>query len=266
MRLFHKTISNTTNKNLRWRSIISFILVFLISISTQARDIFTQYEKDKTFQVLAGGYFQTNIRLNNQVTYYDTAPVKAFFPYARFKWNRFSITPDAARYVILDSLALKIDLRLSYKGHAYKTDGMATRHDTIYAGVGLRILMIKLEALKDISGLSDAAIYSIAAILPIPLGKFGFITLQAEIEYWDGKYVDYYFGVRQNEVTSTRPYYKGSWAKDYNFKIMGQFFLSQHWIMRFTPAYRYYDEIITNSPTVTKRKEYSLLMGIGYDF
>lgn len=266
MQPFHKTILNILNNSKRWRKIISFIFFLALCTSAQARSRFTIKEKPKAFQLLVGGYFQTNIRLNNQVTYYDTTPVKAFFPYARIKWNKFSLTPDAAKLVIYKGLWARLDLRLSYKGHPYKTDGMAVRHNTIYAGVGLRLLMMKLEALKDISGLSNAGIYSIAAILPIPLGKFGLITLQAEIEYWDGKYVDYYFGVRQNEVTSTRPYYKGKWAKDYNFKMMGQFFLTKHWIMRFTPGFRYYDQTISDSPTVTNKREYSVLLGIGYNF
>ena len=259
----HKTILNIISNSSRWRSII-FSIFLLVSPTIYGKSIFSRYEKVNAFQVLAGGYFQTNIRVNNLEPYFDKDPVRAFFPYARIKVGKFSITPDYARFVIFNHPLTKLDLRLSYKGHPYNAEGMAIRHKTIYAGIGLRILMIKLEALKDISGISNAGIYSIAGVIPIPLGKYGIITLQAEVEYWDGKYVDYYFGVRENEVTPTRPYYKGNWAKDYNFKIMGQFFLSKHWIIRATPAFRYYDQTIYNSPTVSKQREYSLLLGLGY--
>ncbi len=267
MQLFRGTILNTLNNTYRWRRAIFFILFSLLfTLASQARSVFSRYEKDKTFQILVGGYVQNNIRVNNQVKYYNTDPVRAFFPYVRIKYNAFSITPDAVRLVITKSLLFKFDLRLSYKGHAYETDGMAKRRNSIFGGVGMRILMLKLEALKDLSGFSNSAIYSAAIVIPIPLGKYGIITLQAEIEYWEGKYVDYYFGVREDEVTPTRPYYKGSWASDYNFKIEGQFFLSPHWIMRITPAFRYYDQTIFDSPTVTKRREYSVLAGFGYQF
>lgn len=232
----------------------------------QAEDFFSRYEKRRTLQLFVGSYFATNIRVNNTQPYMDKEPIQIYAPYIRFRWDNFQMTPDKVSYTFFKNLWTEMDIRISYKGHAYNTVDMAPRHRTFYGGLTLRLLMFKFEALKDLSGISDASIYSIAAVLPLPISRKLLVILQGEVEFWDGKYVDYYFGVRESEVTATRPYYKGKWAKDYNFQAQFQCFFGPHWMAQISPSFRYYDDTIAASPTVKKRREYIMLLGLGYQF
>ncbi len=260
-----KIILQKSNKILQHTVLLISVLLFL-SETLQAKSAFHRYERQRTLQLLVGGYIANNIRLNNEMDYLDKDPIRIAIPFARIKWDRFALSPDHAHFILHKSLLARLDVRISYKGHAYKATGMGTRHKTIYGGVGLRILNIKLEALKDLSGLSDGSMFSMAAIIPIPLGHIGIIMLQGEIEFYDRKYVDYYFGVHADEATSERPAYVGKWATDYNFQLQCQFFLTKHWILHITPGFRYYDDTIYNSPTVIDRREYSIMAGFGYQF
>jgi outer membrane protein len=263
MPLSQKTILQNLNRFLRWGVTLSTLF---LSLNSHAEDFFSKYEKKRTLQFFVGSYFATNIRVNNTQSYFNKEPIQIYAPYIRFRWDNFQLTPDKMSYTFFKNLWAEIDLRLSYKGHAYNTDDMSPRHKTIYGGVTLRLLMFKFEALKDISGISDASIFSIATVIPLPISRSLLVILQAEIEFWDAKYTDYYFGVKQSEVTPTRPYYKGKWSKDYNFQMQFQFFWAKRWIAQLSPSFRYYDDTIAASPTVNKRREYALLFGLGYQF
>jgi len=249
------------------RLLLLFIIlgIFLIQ-GAHAKGLASFSEHQWNLKVGLGIYAATNIRYKNQSNFRKDDPILIPLPYIRLKLSRLEIMPDKVVWIFAKSLLWQLDMRANYIGHDYKTDGLAHRHNTIFGGVALRFLIFKFEVLKDLENKSKGTAYSTAAIIPIPLAGGSSITLQGEIEHWDGNYVNYYFGVKDSEATSTRPAYHGMWETDYYFQMISMIKITPHWIMRFTPGYRIFGPRIANSPTVTTKKEWSTVMGMVYEF
>lgn len=245
-----------------------FILILLTFFSAQvlAQSKMELGEKAWNLKVGGGLHARTNFRKDNQAKYYKGDPIVLPLPYARLKMSRLEVEPDRALWSFAKNLWFSLDARLQYLGYTYQAEGMAVRHKSLFAGAGIRFLLFKLDWVRDISEKSHGAYYSAEFIIPIPYGKGHLSTLSAEIEFWDQKGMNYYFGVKEDEATAMRPSYTPTRDHILHFRWINYFKLNKRWLMRVVPEYRYFGDRIKNSPTVSKREEYAFTMGIVYDF
>lgn len=247
-------------------SSILFIFILLLYSEDIHAGPFSIDEKSYNLKVGLGIRLRTNIRKDNSLSYKDNNPIFIPFPFARLKFSKLEIEPDKIKFVFVRNAFLEIDTRVNYKGHDYNHATMGHRHKTAFAGFTLRLFMFRLKFLHDIQDKSGGSIARLSGLLPLYFSDETKLLLQAGFEYWDHKYVDYYFGVRINEVTSTRSYYKGQKQQSIFGKAIYIKQLSEHFLTRITFSFRRWDGHLIDSPTVATTKIFDSVAGVVYEF
>lgn len=243
-----------------------FLTLLFLTLNTYSKDPFSITEKSYNLKIGAGFRVKSNIRLHDTTAFKKNDPILAPFPYMRFKIARFELEPDKAKFIITRNLWWDFDIRVHYTGHEYNDEDMLHRHKTIFGGASFRFLLFKAKILKDLQNKSNAEIMIFSAVLPLPISDATKILLQGDIEYYDGDYVNYYFGVKENEAKVGRAKYTPSREKSYHGEAIFMTRFSENWMTRVNFGYRKYGKRIENSPTVKRANELDFLTGIVYEF
>ncbi len=115
-----------------------------------------------------------------------------------------------------DDLSFRVRARYALDGYdphdSNYLRGMEERDDSVWAGAAVvwnsSIAEISAEYLVDAMDNSSGSRARIQAERRFGMGRFG-LTPRLAAEWVDDKYVDYYYGVRPEEVTLARPSYEG---------------------------------------------------------
>jgi outer membrane protein len=122
------------------------------------------------------------------------------------------------------SASQKVDFRLlaRYDPNGYEPDdapilaGMEERKGGVWVGgkVAWRneIADLSADAVTDASGYSNGQRVTLGVERTIRLGQQVLLAPRASASWLNGKYVDYYYGVRDNEAAAGRPAYLGESA------------------------------------------------------
>ncbi|MGP9801122.1 MipA/OmpV family protein [Rheinheimera sp. NSM] len=129
--------------------------------------------------------------------------------------------------------------------------GMAKRKDSLDGGIGVQLRqqdwLLEADTVFDLLGHSNGResklavgySYRLAAVVAEP--KFG-------ISYSDGKLVNYYYGVRENEASAERAAYKAGGTVNYNAGLSLSTPLFFGGMTRFGIEHHWYGSSISNSP------------------
>jgi MipA family protein len=242
------------------KPLLKFLLIILVLPQIQAADA------DKLKLSLGGGYnVSTNIRQNCDLEGKSSQHVGTWVPVATLSWKMLTIRGPQVGLGLLQNAMISLSAKLSYFGHDYRSNGMFRRKRSFAFGGDLRLIFLRLSYLRDIEGRSHGSQYSFSIGHRLPMSKTLFINPSLGTEYFDQSYVDYYFGVRPEEATTTRTAYSagGSWN---NFVSLG---LTWNFIKNFnfsvTTRYRHYGENISNSPTVRTSDEMSYMSSLSVE-
>ena len=159
---------------------------------------------------------------------------------------------------------MSLNTNLSYLGDQYRSEGMYKRKSGIYAGLGMRLIFLKLSYVKDIEGKSNGGVFNLNYNhrLP-PMGDlFASIGLGFEINSTD--YVDYFFGVEDFETTSSRPQYVGKTSFNYRVGLRMFYTLAENISLGLMPGIKFLDSNIHESPTVKKSTILSSMIIFSY--
>ncbi len=86
-----------------------------------------------------------------------------------------------------------------------------------------------VEAAQDVSSAHDGYMADIYYRLPLYHSKKTNFIVSAGVEQFSGKFIDYYYGVRANEVNADRSFYKGESASSAYVGYLYEHELSKHW-------------------------------------
>jgi outer membrane protein len=158
------------------------------------------------------------------VTLYDRKPYRSFdnkakaLPFILYESRWVSLIGPTLDLKLPSTDSLSFSLRLHYAGDGYEPGdspylaGMAERKASFWVGgassLETDLATLSVELLGDASGKSKGKRASLGIEREFKAGDFDF-TPRLALHHFDGKYVDYYYGVRANESTSTRRYYAG---------------------------------------------------------
>ncbi|MDB5774382.1 MAG: outer membrane protein [Herbaspirillum sp.] len=92
------------------------------------------------------------------------------------------------------------------------------------------------------------------------------LTPHAGATWMDSKYVDYYYGVKSNEVTATRSFYAGKSTTDFEVGVRADYALTKNQLILIDVGNSYNGSGITNSPLVDKSSSLKVLAGYLYKF
>lgn len=86
------------------------------------------------------------------------------------------------------------------------------------------------------------------------------------LTYYSGQVVDYYYGVKEEEVTAFRSFYKPDDGFKGTFEIYARHPISQNWSFNLGITQTYYSNVIKRSPLVAKQHISQFLLGVFYVF
>ncbi|MEE2025575.1 MipA/OmpV family protein [Alkalimonas mucilaginosa] len=211
----------------------------------------------------------------NQELYQDYRRRTVPIPVVGYRGERLSVYGPFISYELLQQDGLTLTARLAprFAGtDASKSpvfEGMQKRKTSMDAGVGLRYdwQNIRLETswLHDVLGNSDG--YEVRNRIGYQ-HRFGpvFVEPHLSLDYSNARLVNYYYGVRPEEVTSNRPaYHAGSaWNPGAGVSVATPIFWGG--MTRLGLDHRWYDDAIADSPLTDRRRGFQLFFSFSRFF
>jgi len=141
-------------------------------------------------------------------------------------------------------------------------DGMDERKEasdiTLSVDVTTPIGLVGADIAKDIGSAHEGQTASLYYQLPVYGSDNSALMLTTGIDYYSSDYVDYYYGVRTDEVNAQRQAYKGDRASSSYIGYIYQHQLTSHLSITHNLLYRSIPDEITDSPLTEKGEDTQL--------
>lgn len=148
--------------------------------------------------------------------------------------------------------------------------GMERRDGSLEAGVAgtwvTRAITVSAAYYTDISGTSDGDSASLTLAHPFRLDERWRVTPSLSAEWLDTDVINYYYGVRLNEATATRPVYAGRSAVNLRAGVAMHYTLTRAWSLFAGLGYTQLGAGITDSPIAIHEGVTALHVGGGWRF
>ena len=178
-------------------------------------------------------------------------------PVLGYRGEKLTIFGPFVRYAMLQSGDVEFSIQAKPRFEGYDDsdsdifEGMDERKSSIDLGFGVEYARddwkLELSSLHDVLGRSNGSELSAGLSKVFRSGSF-FIEPGMGLSYLDSHYVDYYYGVRNSEVTSFRPRYEGDDAINKNLGITITTPAFFDGLTRFGFEHTWYDSDISDSP------------------
>lgn len=190
-------------------------------------------------------------------------------PYLRFVGNTLDVKLGSAAGLSFTARA-KVDI-----GSAYEADdspalvGMEERKGSVWLGATAAWRAgdseLSLEAMADVSGNSKGSQLKLGVEHDFIFDRFRLTPYAAAIVR-DAKYVDYHFGVRPGESTSTRPAYAGRRSTDAEVGLRLSYALAPRQTLWLDVGSESFGSAVKASPIVDRSSAPSARLGYQYRF
>ncbi|WP_368562186.1 MipA/OmpV family protein [Pseudoxanthomonas sp. UTMC 1351] len=190
-----------------------------------------------------------------------------------YQGKRLRILGPQAEYQLWQGDAWSASLRGEYRFDGYEPDeealfeGMAERKASLHFGGEVKHSAdwgdTTVEFLKSASaskGYRASAYYA----YPFQVGKWTLMP-KVGIERYDAKFTNYYYGVRANEATETRPYYDAGGSTNFDVGIDFQRAFGRHLLLG-SVKYRGFGSAIKDSPLIEDSGSPRLALAYLYTF
>ncbi|TCW09957.1 outer membrane protein [Raoultella sp. BIGb0138] len=194
--------------------------------------------------------------------------------YVRF----FGTTLEAKLPGLQFSATNRINVRLlaRWEGAGYEADdswaleGMAKRKSGLWAGAKVEwqtsLANISADWTHDVAGNSDGQRFSLNLERSWQPGERFTLTPRIGALWHDNRYVDYYYGVRADEVRNGRPAYRGESGINTEVGLLGVYRFNERHSLMFDIRARHLAAAVTDSPLVDRSTENRVFLGYLYHF
>ncbi|HDX8381088.1 TPA: MipA/OmpV family protein [Aeromonas salmonicida] len=179
-------------------------------------------------------------------------------------------------YHISSSSKLNFSIIGKYEFDGYKQDdadilnGMEDRDGGFWSGFKAEwansLANISAEYISEVSGDSDGNRFNFGVERTWHFKERFMLTPRVLVSLLDEKYVDYYYGVRQNEVNTNRAYYSGEAGVNIEVGARGGYMLKQKHFIFLDVGVKSLASEIKDSPLVDSSTENSIALGYIYNF
>ena len=224
-------------------------------------------------------HLQLNVGITGHLEEYitktddDQGAISLFFEY---EGDRLTVKEEQAYYRIANTDQLSLSLLIENNHSGYDDSSLTIFKDMedrdLDLGLGLRLAWslgdgnIISSISNDIAGAHDSYVAKLAYEHPFYIGRWAFEPEVGSMHY-SKDYVDYYYGVRNQEVTSTRAAYEGDAATAYYTRLKVRYQATPNWqIFSEIGSRRFSDEIKDSPLTENKNNNGFALLGVGYIF
>lgn len=182
------------------------------------------------------------------------------FPYAYYQTQDFSITGTEAAVHLWGNQNWWVDGTASFRLQgfdedlSYFTKGMEERKSSLDLGASLNYYSsdfgyLSFDYKQDIGGVNKGQELTVNYAYPLSWGSLT-ITPGISIQRQSDKLVNYYYGVKDAEVTINRKAYSGQATVNYSLELDLEYALSQSWMIFSSAALIKLGDGIKNSPLV----------------
>jgi outer membrane protein len=199
--------------------------------------------------------------------YFENEYLRVFGPTAEIKLPGLEIS---------DTQQLDFSLVGEYDFSGYDDDdarileGMSDRKGGFWAGAKVEwrndLADVSAEWLGDVSGNSKGQRFTLGLERSWRIGEHIMLTPRLAAIWQDEKYVDYYFGVRENEARIDRAAYDGKSGINTEFGVRGNYMFDDHHSVFLDLKATSLANEIKDSPLVDQSTENSVLFGYLYRF
>ena len=149
-------------------------------------------------------------------------------------------------------------------------NGMEERKGGFWAGAQIEwqnpVVTISLEWLSEVSGDSDGSVINLGIERTWEIAERFMLTPRLVLSQVDKNYVDYYYGVRADEVRSDRAFYQGEAGLNTEIGVRALYRLDQNQMLMLDLAVTSLASEIKDSPLVDSSTESRVILGYIYRF
>jgi MipA family protein len=171
---------------------------------------------------------------------------------------------------------LKLGIGLGVRGGWRSDDddsllhGMADRHISLDGSINAEwrnpIVTIRVSYFHDILGISDGDGAMLRLSRAVPIGQKFMLTPFVGVEWLSNRLVNYYYGIRPEEVTPNRPEYRGRDTVNLRAGLSAAYRLSESWSLMGGVHVRRLGDGIYDSPIVLDQYRVYTFFGAGWRF
>jgi outer membrane protein len=199
-------------------------------------------------------------------------------PLLEVSYKRFYLQGIRAGYRVIQEDGFGLDLRVRAQFAGYepsdspKLTGMEERRETAEIGIASEIGLggrwsLGLGAFADVLGRHDG--YQVSVDLGWSRvwdrGRFGLFP-SLGVVWQSAEFIDYYAGVRPEEVRPDRPAFEGHGAVNAEVGVLGFYRVAPRWRITAIAQLQRLANEFEDSPIVDRRWGYFGLLGLTYDF
>jgi MipA family protein len=182
-------------------------------------------------------------------------------PLVFYQGKRFRLLGPQAEYRIWQGDAWSASLRGEYRFDGYEPDEEELFEGMVKHSAGWGDITVEfLKSARASKGYRAAVYYA----YPFQVGKWTLMP-KAGIERYDAKFTDYYYGVRADEATGTRPRYEAGSSTNFDVGIDFQRAFGRHLLMG-SVKYRGFGSAIKDSPLIEDSGSPRLTLAYLYTF
>jgi len=223
-------------------------------------------EDVSSFHVGGGAFVQTEPYAGKDARVYP-APVVAY------EGERLYIRSAIVGYRIIADKGVMIGPQVQPRIEGFSGDdspflhGMHTRNWSVDGGVNIEAVtpigLLGVSIVSDLLGRNRGQEVEFRYLIMFPLFGFHFIP-SGGVRWKSDNLVNYYYGVRPDEVRPGRPAYQGEQAFDPFLRLVVRHSLTKHWSLFSDAQYEWLAGEIANSPIVSKDYQFSITSGVLY--
>ncbi len=207
---------------------------------------------------------RSNIRKNSHEEFEKNNPVIEPIPAFLFRYGPFFLNKDGLGSLLYHHEDLTILGIALLEGEPYSSTGITDREKGYFLGGILKYNSFQILYYNDF--FTEKGYNIKTSFVPEYFVKIDWkLNPQFFIQYWDNKYVDYYFGVNANEMGSGMRKYSGKHTFNYGVLLETTHYV-ENWTFLMSFGTKLYGHEVFSSPTVTKQNELRFIGSILYKF
>ncbi len=196
-------------------------------------------------------------------------------PFITYRGERLKVDFGAISYIMNDSDAFQIAIHGEFRFDGYEPKdsnaliGMTKRDPSFDAGVSLLHQanwgLVEIVLLNDITGTHDGFEAKTSYKYPIMSGQWLFVP-SFGVSWQNESLVDYYYGIRADEVNTNRSVYSGYNARNLFAELAVGYAFSDKVELLAGFKYIQFDKSITDSPIISRDYQATAFTAFVYKF
>ena len=205
----------------------------------------------------------SNFRYKNLNRFEKNDPVIEPLPAFLFRYGPLFVNKSGAGSLLYNKGEFTILGMALLEGEPYKANGLRERKQGVYLGSIFKYNMAELTYYNDF--FKDKGFNLKLNIAPEFFYKKQSwkVTPSVFIQYWDNKYVDYYFAVGQDELDSGLRTYDPKPTINYGSMLQVVHYVEK-WTLAVDLGIKIFGKEVTSSPTVVRKNELRFITSVLY--